>query len=156
MADLEHVFTSEFPWLGDRIRALAMYCSDGRYGDQMDQFLHEHLGLPRYDRFAVPGGCAWLVLRDTDMLRAYDVARDQLQFLVTAHRLERIVLVAHHGCAFYGERFHADPDACLPHQLEDLRDAANVLRAWFAGIQVDLYLAHRHGEQISFHLVPDR
>ena len=41
-----------------RIHAASIYCSDGRFGEQMDEFLHQGLGLPRYDRLAVPGGPA--------------------------------------------------------------------------------------------------
>src|SRR4051794_24997433 len=43
-----------------RVGAAAVYCSDGRFGDPMDEFLHAGLGLPRYDRVAVPGGAACL------------------------------------------------------------------------------------------------
>src|SRR5689334_4966305 len=53
-------FVSSVPFEADRIGAAAIYCSDGRYGDQMDEFLHLGLGFPRYDRFAVPGGAACL------------------------------------------------------------------------------------------------
>src|SRR5947199_10332109 len=53
-------FNSTIGWDQARIRAAAIYCSDGRFGEQMDEFLHEGLGLPRYDRLAVPGGPACL------------------------------------------------------------------------------------------------
>ena len=35
--------------------AAAVYCSDGRFGEHVDDFLHNALKLPRYDRLAVPG-----------------------------------------------------------------------------------------------------
>src|SRR3954471_2525665 len=53
-------FVSSETWNDRRIRALAMYCSDGRWGDAFDEFCHRSLMIPRYDRFAVPGGPAWL------------------------------------------------------------------------------------------------
>src|SRR3954468_14533464 len=53
-------FRTSEPWNEQRIRALAMYCSDGRWGDAFDEFCHRSLMIPRYDRFAVPGGPAWL------------------------------------------------------------------------------------------------
>jgi hypothetical protein len=144
------LFTSSHPWTSERIRALAIYCSDGRWGEAFDEFCHECLGIPRYDRFAVPGGPAWLTLRDISLFRPYDAAREQIDFLVRAHGLERMVLIAHYGCAFYTELLGRDADGCLPAQEADLRTAAGTLRAWFAGIQVESYVAMRDGEQVSF------
>ena len=43
-------------WHPGRINALAVYCSDGRWGAAFDEFCHRHLRIPRYDRWAVPGG----------------------------------------------------------------------------------------------------
>src|SRR4051794_30188029 len=51
-------YTSRLPFDARRVGAAAVYCSDGRFGEQMDEFLHDGLGLPRYDRVAVPGGAA--------------------------------------------------------------------------------------------------
>jgi hypothetical protein len=148
------IFTSSQRWNPERIRALAVYCSDGRWGEAFDEFCHQGLGLPRYDRFGVPGGPAWLTLRHISLLTPYSAARDQLQFLVQAHELERIVLITHFGCAFYAEIVGKDPDGCLQAQEEDLRVAAGTVRAWFAGIQVEAYVAMRVGEQLTFHPVP--
>jgi hypothetical protein len=145
------VFTSSKPWNPERIRALAIYCSDGRWGEAFDEFCHERLQVPRYDRFAVPGGPAWLTLRDVSLLRPYDAARSHLDFLVRAHQIERIVLITHYGCAFYTELMGQDADGCLPAQEEDLCTAAGILRAWFAGIQVEAYVAMREGDKLSFH-----
>ena len=54
------VFKSSEPFDGGRIRAAAVYCSDGRFGDQFDDLMKISLQLPRYDRLAVPGGAACL------------------------------------------------------------------------------------------------
>ena len=61
-----------------------MYCSDGRWGDAFDEFCHSRLHIPRYDRFAVPGGPASLA---EDSAPAWE----QLALLVKAHDLQRIV-----------------------------------------------------------------
>ena len=42
-------------WHPERIGALALYCSDGRWGEAFDEFCHRRLFIPRYDRWAVPG-----------------------------------------------------------------------------------------------------
>jgi hypothetical protein len=143
-------FESSHTWHPERIRALAIYCSDGRWGEAFDEFCHESLGIPRYDRFAVPGGPVWLTLRDVTLMAPYEAARSELDFLVRAHELERIVLIAHYGCAVYAHLLGKDPEGCLEAQEADLRSAAQTLRAWFAGIAVDAYVAMRAGERLYF------
>jgi len=67
--EMEHLpFTSTHPWNPERIGAMAIYCSDGRWGEAFDEFCHEGLRIPRYDRFAVPGGPLWLVMRDVSLM----------------------------------------------------------------------------------------
>jgi hypothetical protein len=137
-------------WHPERIGALALYCSDGRWGEGFDEFCHRHLQLPRYDRLAVPGGPVWLAghPEDATLLQA---ARAQLDFLVLAHELERVVLITHYGCAWYGHRLGQPPDECLPAQAEDVRAAAATLRGWYPGLRVEGYLAMRKQEWLSFH-----
>jgi hypothetical protein len=163
-------FRSTEPWNEQRVRALAMYCSDGRWGDAFDDFCHRSLQIPRYDRFAVPGGPAWLtvhhehqsagagdpashtdnkaVLLEASLSRS---AWEQLALLVQVHELQRIVLVAHYGCAFYTERLKRDADACLPRQMEDLAKAREAVRKRFPRLTVETYVAMRKGERLSFH-----
>jgi hypothetical protein len=137
-------------WHPERIGALALYCSDGRWGEAFDEFCHLHLQIPRYDRWAVPGGPAWVAVprEDDDLHRA---VRTQIDFLVRAHELERIVLITHYGCAWYGHRLQRTPDQCLPAQAEDVEAAAAALRGWYPGLQVEAYLAMRQQECVSFH-----
>ena len=54
------VFGSSEQFDENRVGAAAVYCSDGRYGEHFDGFLHNALKLPRYDRLALPGGAACL------------------------------------------------------------------------------------------------
>jgi len=147
-------FTSTHLWNPNRIGAMAIYCSDGRWGEAFDEFCHEGLHIPRYDRFAVPGGPLWLVMRDISLMIPHSAARDQLQFLIKAHQLERIVLFGHYGCAYYTHLLDLDSDGCLRAQQEDLRVAAKTLSGWFAGIRVEAYMAMRSGERLSFRPVP--
>ena len=54
------VYKSSVRFDENRIRAAAIYCSDGRFGEQIDDFLHNGLKLPRCDRLVVPGALpAW-------------------------------------------------------------------------------------------------
>jgi hypothetical protein len=144
------VFTSMEPWHGERIGALALYCSDGRWGKAFDEFCHQALQIPRYDRWAVPGGPAWLAGRE-DARDFAQTAREQLDFLVRVHDLERIVLITHYGCAVYGQRLQRSPEECLSAQIEELYAAAAVLRSWYDGMRVEGYLAMRRDRSLSFH-----
>ena len=103
--ELESIYQCKLPFEASRIQAAAIYCSDGRFGEHMDDFLHNALKLPRYDRLTIPGGVACLgghfrSFREEDALLAH------LRFLIAVHRLRRVVLIAHEECAFYSEGLH--------------------------------------------------
>src|SRR4249919_2626170 len=134
----------------ERIGALVLYCSDGRWGEAFDEFCHRHLHIPRYDRWAVPGGPASLVPHADDP-NAAQIARPQLDFLVRVHELEQIVLITHFGCAVYAERLKKTPDECLPVQFQEAATAAAMLRKWYPKLEVKSYLAMRRESCLSFH-----
>ena len=80
------VFTSQEPFDDGRVRAAAVYCSDGRFGEQFDDLMKSALHLPRYDRLAVPGGAACLA-RHFALYREEEGVSEQLRFLIELHRL---------------------------------------------------------------------
>jgi hypothetical protein len=137
-------------WHAERIGALALYCSDGLWGEAFDEFCHRHLRIPRYDRWAVPGGpaCVASAAEDSALLRA---ARIQLEFLVKVHELERVVLITHFGCAWYGHRAQRSPRECYAEQMAEMQAAAATLRSWHPGLHVEAYFAMRRHEWLSFH-----
>lgn len=143
-------FTSTKPWNPERIGALVLYCSDGRWGDAFDEFCYCRLKIPRYDRWVVPGGPVCLLPHDSGegFCRG---AWEQLDFLVRVHELRRVVLIAHYGCAYYQELLRTDAEDCLLSQAEDLQLAAEALREWFGCLHVETYLAMRRGTVLSFH-----
>lgn len=143
-------YASTERWHPERIGALALYCSDGRWGEAFDDFCHKYLAIPRYDRWAVPGGPAWLT-PNNDSREFSQAAREQLDFLVHAHELERIVLITHYGCAYYGHRLKLGADECLTAQARDVSLAMKTLRQWFPGMEVEGYLAMRTNNCLSFH-----
>lgn len=144
------VFTSTEPWHSQRIGALALYCSDGRWGDAFDDFCRKCLQIPRYDRWAVPGGPAWLAVPSSSGDFA-EAARQQLDFLVQVHELERIVLITHYGCAAYTQRLQQSAEECLSEQIKDIRAAAVALHDAYSGMRVEGFLAMRLGRSLSFH-----
>jgi hypothetical protein len=133
-------YTSRLPYEAARIHAAAIYCSDGRVGEHFDDFLQNGLGLPRYDRVALPGGPACLANHPQAHLEEQGVV-DELKFLVDAHRLKRVVLIAHQNCAFYVSRLELKDRRLELVQRSDLVRAAAVVHrvtgiddidAWFA------------------------
>lgn len=111
-----------------RIHAAALYCSDGRLGEHFDDFLQNGLSLPRYDRVSLPGGPACLAGHTQAHLEEQGVL-DELKFLVEVHKLQRVVLIAHQGCAFYGTRLElSEPRLELVQKADLVRAAAYVHR----------------------------
>lgn len=119
-------YTSPIKYESSRIHAAALYCSDGRIGEQFDDFLQSGLNLPRYDRIALPGGPACLAGHPQASLEEKGVV-DELQFLVEVHKLKRIVLIQHQGCAFYATRLDLkEPRLELLQKADLVRAAAYV------------------------------
>jgi Putative carbonic anhydrase len=141
-------FRSTVSFEHDRIGAAAVYCADGRYGDQMDEFLHHHLGLPRYDRVAIPGGPACLAPHVSAM-RERGALEKQLRFLIESHELTRVVLIAHEDCGFYRHLLHLRTPI-QDQQFKDLLHVAGQIRSWRPGIQVDAYFARKVEGTVEF------
>lgn len=135
-----------------RMHAAALYCSDGRVGEHFDDFLHNGLSLPRYDRLCLPGGPACLAGHPQAHLEEQGVV-DELQFLVQVHKLRRIVLIAHSGCAFYGNRLELkEPRLELVQRADLVRAAAFAHRV--TGIDaIEAYYARLNDKSLSFERV---
>jgi hypothetical protein len=132
-----------------RVRAAAVYCSDGRWGEQVDDLLHNALNLPRYDRLAIPGGAACLAGHFATY-REEEGVLAQLRFLVAVHRLEQLVLIAHENCAFYTERLHISPLQMESRQREDMQKAIRRVRGFGGHVRVLAYLARLRDGVVRF------
>lgn len=143
------MFTSASLYDASRIHAAAIYCSDGRIGAQFDEFLVNGLNLPRYDRLCLPGGPACLAGHPQAHLEEQGVV-DELHFLVEAHELRRVVLIAHQGCAFYAARLElAEPRLELVQRADLVRAAAFVNRV--TGLEaIDAYFARVEAGLVTF------
>jgi hypothetical protein len=140
--DAATVFESSVRFDENRIRAAAIYCSDGRFGEQIDDFLHNGLQLPRCDRLVVPGGPAalaghFLAFREEDALA------EQMRFLIRVHDLQRFVLIAHQGCAFYSEQLHVPQAQIESRQRDDLKAAIERLRSLSRRMAIDAFFARK-------------
>jgi hypothetical protein len=144
-------YVSMVPFGGPRLAAAAVYCSDGRFGEQCDDFLQNGLGLPWYDRVAFPGGAAVLCGGFRTPAEEEGVAA-QLAFLIEAHALGRVVLIAHEDCGFY--KHHTDIERGMRARQEaDLLTAAERVRAMAPRLVVDTYYAALDGQRVAFERV---
>ncbi len=142
-------YSSRIPYVPERIHAAAIYCSDGRVGEHFDDFLTNGLRLPRYDRLALPGGPACLAGHTEAHIQEQGVI-DELRFLVEAHGLERVVLIAHAGCAFYGTRLHLPRPYLEPQQRIDLVKSAGFVRRVTGVPHIEGYFARPTGDRVTF------
>jgi hypothetical protein len=142
-------FVSSLPYVGERVYAAAIYCSDGRIGDHVDDFLHHGLNLPRYDRVAVPGGPVALSGR----FEAYWDSRgveEQLRFLAQVHDVKTVMLIAHGSCAYYVHRLGIAPGSVEAEQREDLLKATAAVDRLIWAVTVKRYMAHIDGREVRF------
>lgn len=142
-------YESPLPYERARIGAAAIYCSDGRVGEHFDDFLHRGLKLPRYDRVALPGGPACLAGHAQAHLEEQGVV-DELKFLVDVHRLRRVVLIAHEGCAFYASRLGLQDRRLELVQRADLVRAASYVRRVTEIDDVRAYFARLAQDRVRF------
>ena len=143
-------FTSPQLWSAAGVQGLVVYCSDGRWTEAFEGFVRQELRLRRFDRYVVPGGPSCLTLR------GYQAEREYLTFLIREHGLERVVLIAHQGCTFYGRTTGLDPERCRAEQEEDLRRAMGIMAGWFPEVRVEGYLVSRAGSSLTFERVKER
>lgn len=147
------VYPSAIPFSAQRIRAAAVYCSDGRFGEAVDDLLHNALALPRYDRLAIPGGAACLAGHFATYRESEGVFA-QLRFLIDVHELERIVLIAHENCAYYTQRLHVSLLQLESRQRDDIRQAVRRVQSLSRSLSVEAYFARlRPGSAIAFEAV---
>jgi hypothetical protein len=146
-------YRSSIPFVATGVQAAAVYCSDGRFGEQMDDFLHNALKLPRYDRLALPGGAACFAGHFATY-REEEGAVEHLKFLARAHRLTRLVLISHEGCGYYSERLSVRPFDILSRQRDDLATAARRVRGVVRSMDVEAFLARHESQSIIFEPVP--
>ncbi len=146
------IFESATPVCTDPLRTVAVYCSDGRFGDQIDDLLHRGLKLAHFDRLVVPGGPACLAGHPSCFFEAQSAQR-QLQFLVETHHLQHVVLIAHDDCKYYLHHLRVFPQDLQTQQRKDLEEAARRVQQISRGLSVHALLAHLEKDQVRFELI---
>ncbi len=145
-------YRSPLEYVSGGVHAAAVYCADGRFGNQFDDFLQQGLGLPRYDRIVLPGGPGCLAGHTEARFDAEGVLGD-LKFLADAHKLERIVLIQHEGCAYYEHQLGTEPERTFALQRADLARVAYQIRRVTTNMQIEGFFARVDGENVVFEAV---
>lgn len=122
---------------------LVVHCSSSRFQAGLHDFLNQGLNLrSNYDLLVIPGGPQSLTL--VEYLPKFSWAGWKwFRFLVEAHDLKRLILIAHEDCGWYKElplHLHTVSDP-RQRQEEDLRRAKAKLSKEFPHLRVELYYA---------------
>ncbi len=141
-------------------QVLAVHCSDHRFQGALREFLDQTLGLKaNYDLLVVPGGPQCLA--ETSHLPKFAWAsRKWFRFLIEAHSLQRVILIAHQDCGWYKwlAEYEAHSARGLPareRQERDLGLVRDFLAADFPRLSVEMYYAGWNGAgQVGIEAVP--
>jgi hypothetical protein len=146
MTKSKAAFTKDHP------DALAVYCSDGRFTDAVEELLHS-LGHARLDVMCLPGGPALLDLGSASF-SALEAMRTSASFLVRGHKTKHVVLIAHDGCGYYRERYRFEsPEEIALQQKADLRTAASWLTGSHPDLSIACYFATPEGGKVAFNVI---
>ncbi len=140
------VYQTSRPWSGERPKTLVIACSDGRFQEEVDEFLQAHLTIDHYDRLYVPGGAGALATSEAERERA-DRFRSECRFLIRAHGVERIILMFHGptvdgppeaSCGDYMRRLPGSSPSAIREQQD--RDAEQIWRDGLGdGTRLEIY-----------------
>ena len=148
-------FIAQMPFEAQHPHALAIYCSDGRFTEPVEE-LARHLGHERIDTLTLPGGPGLLNRFSADYLES-DMVTRAAHFLIRGHHIKEVLLLAHAQCGYYQARHGVlGADFIAEQQLTDLHAAAAELRKVFPELAVHLYFVRPHGTAIHFEAVPGR
>lgn len=137
---MSSVYTSRIPFGPPAIECIVVYCCDGRFVDQIEEFLHQGRKLLDFDRLVIPGGAGRLL--DPSPM-------DKLRFMVHAHGLRRVILFQHDDCGFYNHERGIAGDAQRRQRRRDAQIVAERLLDEFPGLEVDVYDAVLNGDKVS-------
>jgi hypothetical protein len=131
--------------------ALAIYCSDGRFTEAVEELLH-HLGHQRLDTLTLPGGPGLLNPWASGSVLESQHVKNAAEMLIKNHGITEVVLLAHAGCGHYKLRYpHKSAAEIKSCQIEDLAIAAEALDT--DEVRVHRYWLEPEGESVRFELV---
>jgi len=131
--------------------ALIIHCVDHRFQDAFDKFIAEELKISIYNPIVIAGGALAL---SSDHFAKFGYIWDQIGFFIGDRGINRVILINHEDCAWYGFE-HPDfkPDELKDLGKTDLTDAAANIRDKFPEVEVICFWAELSGESIRFHKI---
>ncbi len=142
-------FSSQIPFDGQGCGAALIFCSDGRFADQVNDFMQNCLGLFGYDRLAIAGGPVCFA-GYFDSYREEEAAISHLKFLVRLHGLNRLILISHEQCGFYSDFLKVHDIDLLDRMRTDLATAVRRVNSATPRLHVEAYLARLNDAQVWF------
>ncbi|MEJ7613358.1 MAG: carbonic anhydrase [Candidatus Fervidibacter sacchari] len=135
-------FRSWATWKDEFSGNLAVFCSDERFVAATLEFLRRGLDMERCDLLVVAGGPAFIPQSEVPLL-------ERLDLLIKAHKIERVVLIAHDDCGYYKHRYpKLVPERLRQQQREDLLAALSALRQ--KGIKAQAFFAFVDSGEVVF------
>jgi len=126
---------------------LAVFCSDERFLGAVFEYLEKRLGIKRCDMMVVPGGPAFIVNGEKNLL-------DRMKLLVKNHSISEILLFSHFSCAYYENRYgNSESKKLFKRQLNDIKKCRRLLNKCFPGSAVRAFYIDINGDSIVFKAV---
>lgn len=142
-------YVAATPFSAERPDTLVVYCSDGRWHAQIEEFVCANCSQ-RADVYAVPGGPAGFNLWGATLNEAR-VAEQAIRFLREHHQLESAWLFAHEGCAYYRTKYWPlEARFIRQRQLEDLDRARDTILHWCQGLVVRTVYCFIESGRVAF------
>lgn len=142
-------FTAQAPFDPSHPHALALYCSDGRFTESVEELVHG-LGHPRLDTVTLPGGPALLNVLNAGFVELQAVS-NAVSFLVRAHAITHVFLLAHEGCGYYRARMTgATPEAIAKVQHADLAVAEKAIAGLHSEVTLQRWFARPDKGRVLF------
>ena len=138
---MRKVFHFDAPRENYRADAAIVSCFDHRFQLGFSKFL-KRLGILNYDAIKIAGGAKCLASPENESER--ELVLEQIRLSIRLHATTCVVLMVHSDCGAYGGLaggFGGDARAEAQHHEEELRRAANCVRAAIPEIDVQAYFA---------------
>jgi hypothetical protein len=141
MQEVFHFDSAPEPYTAD---AAVLCCFDQRIRLAVNKFLQRREIL-RPDMIVVAGGAKTLASPRNDFER--DFILEQVRMSILLHRTQRVFLMSHSDCATYGglAAFGGDRERESSHHREELRRAAELIRASFPEVDVECFFVNFEG-----------
>jgi hypothetical protein len=146
-------FVASEAWRPARPESLVVCCSDGRWHEQVEEFIRAQVS-ERADVYAVPGGAASFYWWNSSFEESH-VLEKAFRFLAEHHQIRFVWLIAHEDCAYYKAQCgYLDADQLRQRQEEDLERACTIITGWFPQLLVRKVYASRNDDCIVFTVLP--